>query len=168
MPHRERLIKKLFRGMTIIEIADEEGTTKQAVSKSIKKALALLKPVKHRVVFSAKISTLSSCTGTGKSETTIFIVSPVGGGILPRRRWPGRDVRRRDVLLRWEDHHFRGYGPDHRLWGWDRCQWFHRDHRRLYHRLRAQPGGYLHAGLRHQRCDFRRHVHRHRRCFMMI
>ena len=137
MPHRERLIKKLFRGMTIIEIADEEGTTKQAVSKSIKKALALLKPVKHRVVFSAKISTLSSCTGTGKSETTIFIVSPVGGGILPRRRWPGRDVRRRDVLLRWEDHHFRGYGPDHRLWGWDRCQWFHRDHGWLYHRLRT-------------------------------
>jgi len=43
MPHRERLIKKFFHGMTIIEIADEEGTTKQAVSKSINKALALLK-----------------------------------------------------------------------------------------------------------------------------
>lgn len=42
-PHRERIIKKFFHGMTIIEIASEEGTTKQAVSKSINKSLALLK-----------------------------------------------------------------------------------------------------------------------------
>ena len=42
-PHQERLIKKFFYGMTIIQIADEEGTTKQAVSKSINKSLALLK-----------------------------------------------------------------------------------------------------------------------------
>ena len=37
------LASALADGMTIIEIADEEGTTKQAVSKSINKALALLK-----------------------------------------------------------------------------------------------------------------------------
>ena len=42
-PHRERIMKKYFGGMTIIEIAAEEGTTKQAVSKSINKALSLLK-----------------------------------------------------------------------------------------------------------------------------
>ena len=42
-PHKERLIKKFFSGMTIIEIADEEKTTKQAISKSINKSLALLK-----------------------------------------------------------------------------------------------------------------------------
>ena len=42
-PHRERITKKFFCGMTIIEIAAEEGTTKQAISKSINKSLVLLR-----------------------------------------------------------------------------------------------------------------------------
>ena len=42
-PHRERLVKKFFYGMTIIEIAAEEQTTKQAISKSINRSLELLK-----------------------------------------------------------------------------------------------------------------------------
>ena len=42
-PHRERIIKRFFYGMTIIEIAEEEKATKQAISKSINKSLVLLK-----------------------------------------------------------------------------------------------------------------------------
>ena len=36
-------MKKFFYGMTIIEIAAEERTTKQAISKSINRSLELLK-----------------------------------------------------------------------------------------------------------------------------
>lgn len=42
-PHRERLVKKFFYGMTTTEIAAEESMSKQAISKSINKSLALLK-----------------------------------------------------------------------------------------------------------------------------